>query len=386
MKILYVTSTNIWGGGTVALYRILVTMKERGHDVRVITRNTPGPFLQKMDEIGVEYYCTNIGLTIYPNVRNPLKWMKRTFCMLLRVCKEKRFIRNVIEKMNPDIVHTNLGPLSPAYDVCMNLGIPHVWHQREYQDLDFDMHFFPSVKTFVHKIKNRQNYNVAITKGVFNYRNMNPNKDVVIYDGVFSMQQVRLLRNVEKKDNYVLFAGRIEEAKCPYDLLVAFSKFHKVYPHVKLLLAGSYSELSDYYQKCKNFVDDNTLNEFVQFLGQRSDVYDLMSKALMLVVPSRFEGFGFITAEAMLNHCVVIGRNTAGTKEQFDNGLEYTGKEIGYRFDNNDSMYECMVKAMEENTADMVNSAYETVVHLYNAEKCVDEIETLYYKILDSNK
>ena len=35
----------------------------------------------------------------------------------------------------------------------------------------------------------------------------------------------------------------------------------------------------------------------------------------------------------MYNHCLVIGRNTAGTKEQFDNGLDQTGEEIGLRFD-----------------------------------------------------
>ena len=45
-----------------------------------------------------------------------------------------------------------------------------------------------------------------------------------------------------------------------------------------------------------------------------------MSKALALFVPSSFEGFGFITVEAMFCGCLVIGRNTGGTKEQFDNG------------------------------------------------------------------
>ena len=34
----------------------------------------------------------------------------------------------------------------------------------------------------------------------------------------------------------------------------------------------------------------------------------------------------------MLNNCLVIERDTAGTKEQFNNGLKDTGEEIGLRF------------------------------------------------------
>lgn len=60
----------------------------------------------------------------------------------------------------------------------------------------------------------------------------------------------------------------------------------------------------------------------VVFLGMRKDIYSLMKDAMALIVPSYWEGFGFITTEAMFNGCLVIGRNTSGTKEQFDNGLD----------------------------------------------------------------
>ena len=205
----------------------------------------------------------------------------------------------------------------------------------------------------------------------------------MIYDGVFSKQQIHSLKKNVSKDNYILFAGRIEEAKCPLDLLVAFSQFHKLYPDVRVLFAGSYCEESSYFQKCKQYVEIMKLSDFVSFLGPRMDIYDLMSKALMLVVPSRFEGFGFITAEAMLNKCVVIGRNTAGTKEQFDNGLKYSGKEIAYRFDNNSQLFECMVKAIECDNREMVEAAYKSVVHLYNVEDNVLKLEEYYTKILN---
>lgn len=48
---------------------------------------------------------------------------------------------------------------------------------------------------------------------------------------------------------------------------------------------------------------------------------------MALIVPSPFEAFGLITAEAMFNKCLVIGRDTAGTKEQFDNGQKNRTKK-----------------------------------------------------------
>ncbi len=65
-----------------------------------------------------------------------------------------------------------------------------------------------------------------------------------------------------------------------------------------------------------------------------NQIYDLMNRATALIVPSPFEAFGLITAEAMFNKCLVIGKDTAGTKEQFDNGQRKYNKEIALRFTN----------------------------------------------------
>lgn len=384
MKILYLNNSNIWGGATVALYRILVAMKERGHDVFVIAGSDNGPLFDKLDELGVKHYGHRISLTVYPKVNNPLKWIKSTVRLMYCTYKERKFIERVIDEVKPDIFHTNVGPLSQAFDVCKNKGIPHVWHQREYQDLDFGMHFFPGWGTFRHKIMDEINYNIAITKNIFEYRNLRKGRDIIVYDGVFTLSQAEELNAIRKKEKYVLFAGRVESAKGTYELIVQYKEFHKYYPDMKLLIAGSYSTESGYYQKCSQFVVDNNMGEYVSFLGQRMDIYDLMAKAKMLVVPSRFEGFGFITTEAMLNHCVVVGHNTAGTKEQFDNGLKEVGREIGYRFNNSDEMLICMINAMKDDTSQMISDAYNTVVKLYNVEQNVDKIEQLYCKILSN--
>ena len=110
-----------------------------------------------------------------------------------------------------------------------------------------------------------------------------------------------------------------------------------------------------------------------------------MRGALALVVPSRFEGFGFITVEAMLNGCLVIGNNTAGTKEQFDIGKRQTGSEIGLRYDNAFELQVLMNRALEEDFREMKENARRVVLQNYTIEKNAEDILCLYKKILLDN-
>ena len=102
----------------------------------------------------------------------------------------------------------------------------------------------------------------------------------------------------------------------------------------------------------------------------------------MMVVASRFEGFGFITAEAMLNGCPVIGKNTGGTKEQFDNGRELMQAEIALRYSSRQDLTEAMCFVMEHDTTDMCAKAKETVLRLYSLERNTSLVEKYYKEIL----
>ena len=86
----------------------------------------------------------------------------------------------------------------------------------------------------------------------------------------------------------------------------------------------------------------------------------------------------------MYNHCLVVGRNTAGTKEQFDKGLEITGKEIGVRFNQNSEMVDRMFDVEYTDYSDLCNRAYQVVSTMYKAEINASKIEALYKSILKS--
>ena len=114
------------------------------------------------------------------------------------------------------------------------------------------------------------------------------------------------------------------------------------------------------------------------------DVMPYYKEAKALIVPSLFEGFGFITAEAMFSGCLVIGNNVAGTKEQFDNGLELTGEEIALRYTTEAQLVQHLIDVTNnpiEQYEPIILRGQEVVRQLYTAEKHVEQVYDLYKKI-----
>jgi len=90
-------------------------------------------------------------------------------------------------------------------------------------------------------------------------------------------------------------------------------------------------------------------------------------------------------AEAMFQGCLVIGRNTSGTKEQFDNGMELEGDEIGLRYDTTDELAILLAEVASRPAGyyiPYINRAFVVVNNLYTQESNVCQIYDFYQYIL----
>jgi len=382
MKILYIASSGKQGGASIALYNLIQGLCNT-HDLYIVFPNK-GAFSEDVEKLGVTcFYINTYSLSVYPSIHNTFDYVKFPFRFVKKILFNTFAIKKltkICNKVKPDIIHTNVGPLNIGFKVARKLRIKHIWHIREYQDLDFGMRFFPSKKNFFKKLHYDNNYSIAITKDVFRYWNLRKNIDTIIYDGVVANESHTY---ISQKEKCFLFVGRVEEAKGVLLLLKVFAKFTQVNTEYSLLIAGRGN--GEYYKRCLDFVKSNNLEDKVSFLGQRNDVYQLMERAKALIVPSRFEGFGFITTEAMYNHCLVIGKNTAGTKEQFDNGFIYKSSEIAFRFNTAEELLQLLhntVDLQEEQYQEITKNAYETVMENYTIQKHIDTVKFFYNEII----
>ena len=110
-----------------------------------------------------------------------------------------------------------------------------------------------------------------------------------------------------------------------------------------------------------------------------------MQKAKAVIIPSHSEAFGRVMPEAMYNNTLVVAHNTAGSKEQLDNGLQLTGKETGLRYDSEEELSRLMLDIANEGLhpyADMIARAQQTVCELYSNEKYTENLLSFYKYIL----
>jgi glycosyltransferase involved in cell wall biosynthesis len=326
IKVIYIQHTCQYDGSTVALQTIIDGLVRLNAIEALVIYSRGGDFKKWLDQNNIRNEKIHFLLHAYPMIvtlKSLIAFVPRILKLLYINHSAKKSIEKIINKFQPDIIHTNVGPVNIGFEAANKKHIPHVWHIREYQILDFNIRFFPSFNSFKKRIK--RSYLISITHNLFNYFHMKNNARV-IYDGVMEESECQF---IIPKVKYFLFVGRLCDAKGTMDLVITFYEFAKINKEYTLLLAGTGTE--PYVNALLDFIKSRNIKDRVKLLGYRSDRYDLMGNATALIVPSRNEGFGFITAEAMFNGCLVIGNNTAGTKEIIENSagnaLQYTGKE-----------------------------------------------------------
>jgi glycosyltransferase involved in cell wall biosynthesis len=382
-KILFVIYSSALWGDNRALLNILDGIVLNGFLPLVIV-SKKGDICVELESRGINYKILPHYFCVYPptdSVYNILMFFFRLFRILWFNFFALKKLVKIAQSYKPDIIHTNVGPVHIGFKAAKKLGIPHVWHIREYQELDLKKSPFPTKNYFIKSLHNPVNFPIAITKGIFEYFSMNAQARI-IHDGVIVRDEIKF---TESKEKYFLFVGRLAEGKGVHNLISAFIEFCKENEDVFLKIAGTGD--SRYEKRLSTLVQNAGLTNRVHFLGFRRDIYDLMNRATALIVPSHFEGFGFITVEAMYNGCLVIGNRTGGTEEILGNsscGILYLGQEALVNamrqvvINGIDSYYPMLKKAQEEsielysqkqNTRNVILHYEESLTNFYEISK-----------------
>lgn len=153
---------------------------------------------------------------------------------------------------------------------------------------------------------------------------MSIDKSIVIYNGIDtnkflyneeSRQSIRKQLSLDSKEFLFLSVGRLVDAKDYPNLLIAFSHLLQNNSSSKLAIVGK-GELET---ELKQFIKKLGISQSVYFLGARNDVDKIMSACDCFVLPSKYEGFGLVVAEAMSCERIVIGTDCGGVKEVIGN-------------------------------------------------------------------
>jgi len=100
-------------------------------------------------------------------------------------------------------------------------------------------------------------------------------------------------------------------------LLEAFARADFPRGRVFLLIVGSGPERD----RLERLADSFAIRPFVRFTGNRSDLNDILAALDLCVLPSRWEGFGIVLAEALYKKIPVVTTRGSGTEEIVEEGV-----------------------------------------------------------------
>ena len=373
-------------GATISFLALLKGMVGKGIKAVVIIPQKDVEFKKHLEKLGAKVYVVKSHSNTWQNVYNWHAIVKYPYLMTKQIVKypylmtkqylirkkQKQKIIKIIKEEGIDLVHTNVGILYAGHYAAHKMGIPHVWHIREYGDLDFKMHMLPTKSSFRRKLK--KDWVITITKDLLRYNELdNSEKAVAIYNGVRNREDVQL---EHVRDRCFLCASRVAETKGHTLVIDTFIRFCKIIPNFKLVILGDGEP--EYIEMLKQKVHDAGCDGKVEFVGHVDNVTDYMKKSRALIVASFAEGFGRMTAEAAFAGCPVIGRNTGGTKEI----LEATG---GFLFNDEEELLNSMIKMAKlpnEEYFSMIVKAQNIAKELYSEESYVEKVYDVYKKAM----
>ena len=272
-----------------------------------------------------------------------------------------------------DFVHTNTGALTIGLAIAKKLHARHVWHLREFQDIDFDAFPYCGWKKF-QKLIYQSDAVIGITKAIAKHFHFEKHpQSYVVWDAVASKEVATLDM---KKEDYILYcSSMIYHGKGLHDLIVAYGKSKLPENGVKLLVAGTLED-EQYKETISKLIEDYNVQNMVQFEGHQNNLKKYMVKARCFVLPSLNEGLGRVVIEAMLYGCPVIVRDSGGPQEYISHGIN------GYKFTTNEELTQLLNDVVYQDPIELVQNAQTYAITHFSEEVYGPEILKIYEELM----
>ena len=371
MNILFIGHEDYLNGASRTLLSIIDYLR-RDNNIYVLTAYQEGEFYTELSK-------RNINIIVKPFYRwcvvkkGTIAWIKCLLKWYLKHIwinnKTALEMANYITVNKIDIIHSNTSVINISAMIKSRCDVKHIWHLREFADLDFNMYPLVPRWYYYHYMNKYTDKFICISKAVKNYySNLNEDKKIVVYNGIDSSYFIdRQIRNKSDTINF-LIAGRISLAKGQGEAIQACEiLINQGIDNFELYIAGT----GTYKKEIPKVIKDK-----IHFLGPIDDMKSLRKKMHIELVCSKSEAFGRVTVEAMLGGLPVIGSNTGGTTELIKHG--FTG--YLYEFGNSKDLAKKMYHLIKNPDLiyKMGKNSQLYAQENFTVEKCVTAIKNIY--------
>lgn len=333
MKVLYFMNHVGQGGAALALYDLIVELKNNYDIEAVVFTGKRNQLNDMFDAIGVENHVAP-----YRNFMSSLHcptWLwkiifkiRHDMCLPIAIHK----IETEVNVADFDIIHSNLNRIDIGAILAKKYNKPHLWHIREHGEGDFEL--IAIVNNTVKYMEKFHSTYVAISKSVMDKwvdRGLPEDKIKLVYDGVRSeMVSPKQFDNIKNdKILKIVFMGGYTPSKGQEFLVDALIKMPDDYR--QRIRADFYGNGDQNYKKYLiNKTERAGIDGIVNFHSYISDIYDKLNQYDIGINCSKNEGFGRITVEYMMAGLCTIATDTGANPELIRN------EETGFLFEYGD--------------------------------------------------
>jgi len=337
MRILFFTHYGELYGANRSLLALLKELVKRNIQVHVLVRGT-SRFVTQLQRLGISYHVIYFQHGVHKStLKHPSQkpFYKRN--SILKVLRNGTFIpriHRIVKAFNPDVIHSNASTINLGLFISKLYRKPHVWHIREFLDLDYNLQPDFGFR-FLYALLKRSEAVVYVSNALADYYHYYGLNAQVVYNGVLSENNITHYPKKTKQgasDPFVLgMVGLISKEKGHFDVLKTLPLLETDKGSTRLHFYGQGNE-----KKVRAYAEEYDMEDQVLLRGYYDNPSDIYKECDAVIVASRNEAMGRVTAEAMLHATPVIGFNSAGTAELIEH------RKTGLLYNTGDELVECL--------------------------------------------
>jgi len=270
-KVLFINFTKFWGGGESWAYQVMDELRKRNYSI-VLLSNSQSQLKLKAEQNRFEIYSFKISKLSFLNPFILFKIKEK----LAEIKPDVILLNSSLELKTVGLILKSCG----CSQVIFTRGIPSPMKMKPLKH-----YLFSNVVTDV--IVNSNYVKVSVA----NIAALQKNEPTVIYHGI----NPETLLESKGGTNNIAIVGRLSHEKGVDLAIQAMRNVLKSEPEAKLWIIGDGKEKENLIR----LTSELNIQNNVIFHGFTNNVNKLLLQCSLLVLPSRWEGFGLVLLEAM---------------------------------------------------------------------------------------
>lgn len=363
-----------FGGSSASLIDMIQALGDR--ITPIVLLNAEGCVADKMRQMGLRilvhpfFYLWDKPKPLKTTLHHPTRSTLYRHLTLNRRCAN--MVISSLQGTTIDIVHSNSSITTVGATLAKKLRAKHIWHIREFIDLDFRLDVYGGRKQLQRTIERHSDARICVSSAVAHHWHLQSEGTHVLWDAVVNTSHGT--PTILDKEPYFLFcAANITASKGAEETVEAFCLSNLADKGYRLKMAG---HITDEYRQhlltLAKKTQDDTHIEFCGFCKPE----EIFPHATAFIMSSPCEAMGRVTVQAMWYGCPVVARNSGGTPDFVRHN------ETGYLYEAPSECAQWIRQVAFHPTLDIIHKAQNFIAAHFSIADYGDKIMNIYNSLL----